>query len=77
MTVNNGDTEPASELRNGRSVFEHINSNFRSAVPPSQNHVIENVPNGAGVLATPVEPKVSSNAECFVVAEEKQTASSM
>lgn len=66
-TLNNESSEPASELRNERSVFEHINNNFRSAATFAQNRIVETVPNGKG-SAKDARP---------TAVEEKQKASSM
>ncbi|XP_022797309.1 uncharacterized protein LOC111335615 isoform X2 [Stylophora pistillata] len=64
-TLNHESSEPAPEVRNERSVFEHINSNFRSPVTFAQNRIVETVPNGTGSAS---DARASA-------AEEKQTMS--
>lgn len=74
--VNNSRAEP-SELVQERSIFEHINGNFRPSVILSQNHVNGNVANGTGTLNTPVEARVATNTSRLTVGEEKQETTGM
>ncbi|KAJ7373438.1 hypothetical protein OS493_013033 [Desmophyllum pertusum] len=72
VSDDNNDRAELPDLRQERSIFEHINNSFRSPVVLSQNRVNENVVNGTGILTASIEARASSNANCLAVAEEKQ-----
>ena len=74
--LNNNQAEPL-ELRQERSVFEHINGNFRSPVILAQNHVNGNVSNGTGIIDTPVETRVATNTSRVTVGDEKEEKTGM
>lgn len=67
--VNNNHTEP-SELRQERSIFEHINGNFRTPVILAQSHVNGNVSNATGTIDTPVETRAATNTSRVTLGEE-------
>lgn len=74
--VNNNQAEPL-ELRQERSIFEHINGNFRPPVILAQNQVNGNVSNGTGVTNTPVETRVAANTSRVTVGDEKEEKTGM
>ena len=74
--LNNNQPEPL-DLRQERSVFEHINGNFRPPVILAQNHINGNVSNGTGIIDTPVETGVPTNTSRVTVGDEKEEKTGM
>ena len=74
--LNNNQAEPL-DLRQERSVFEHINGNFRPPVVLAQNHINGNVSNGTGIIDTPVETRVPTNTSRVTVGDEKEEKTGM
>ncbi|XP_078380644.1 uncharacterized protein LOC144663538 isoform X2 [Oculina patagonica] len=74
VSGDNNDRSEPSEVRQERSIFEHINNNFRPPVGLSQSHLNANVANRTGCLGTSVEANVVSNPSRLAVAEEKLEA---
>ena len=74
--VNNNQIEP-SELRQERSIFEHINGNFTPPAILAQNHVNGNVSNGTGIIETPVDTRVATNTSRVTVGDEKEGKTGM